>query len=105
MFYKKDKEGGRTLDKTQVAKAALNIGKVIADSKRTLSAENDPGFVSMKRDKKPQAESQKAIEGQQPTDNSGDQSYDSTNKTLGPKKSRANNGSTFTKDDRNQYGR
>lgn len=105
MFYKKDKDGKRTLDKKQVAKAALNIGKVIADSKRTLSAENDPSFVSMKRDKKPQAESQKAIEGQQPTDNGGEQSYSGTDKSLGKKKPRANNGSIFTKDDRNQYGR
>ncbi len=103
MFYKKDKHGERTLDKKQVAKAALNIGKVVADSQRTTPAKNDPGLVPMERDKKPQAESDKAIRGQQPTDNGGDQPY--VNGQLGPKKPRANNGSHFTKEDRNQYGR
>lgn len=105
MFYKKDKDGKRTLDKKQVAKAALNIGKLVADSQRTADAKNDPGFVSMKRDKKPQAESIDTIKGQgsSPTDNGGEQSYE--NGALGLKKPRANNGSTFTNEDRNKYGR
>jgi hypothetical protein len=110
MFYKKDKDGKKTLDKKQVAKAALNIGKLVADSQRTAPAApgTDPGFVSMKRDKKPQAESQKELvkqsgEAVTPIDNSGTQEYDSATGTVGKKKPRTNNGSTFTRDDYKGY--
>ena len=113
MFYKKDKDGKKKLDKKQVAKAALNIGKIVADSQRTAPAleGTDPGLISMKQDNKPKAESKKELVNQSgdgavtPADNGGDQAYDSATGTIGKKKPRANNGSTFTGEDRKKYGR
>jgi len=113
MFYKKNKDGTKSkkIDKLQVAKAALNIGKIVADTQRTAPAKpgTDPGLIPMKQNKQPNAESQKEIVEQsggpiKPADNGGDQAYDSATGTLGKKNPRPNNGSTFTRDDRKRFG-
>ena len=66
VFYKKDKDGKKVLDKKQVAKGVLNAGKAISDLMRTAPAQNDPGYISMKRDNAPEKESKREIKDQKP---------------------------------------
>ena len=95
VFYRKNKDGKKVLDKGQVAKGVLNAGKAISDMMRTAPAENDPGYISMKRDNAPERESDNELSKQ--NGSTSEYSVDAGGKgSLGPSKGNTYQGGTDT---------
>ena len=100
---KKDKDGNKQLDRMQVAKAALNLTKLVADSKRTAAdpSGNAP-YASMKRDSKPKQESNQELQEQAPRGGTT-QDYDPESKKLGTPTPTPNNASNISREEDKRY--
>lgn len=100
---KKDKDGKKQLDRMQVAKAALNLTKLVADSKRTApDPRGQTPYASMKQDKKPEKESTLELQDQAPRGGTT-QDYNSETKELGKPTPTPNNASNISREEDRRY--